>query len=251
MKPKLLFAMIAAVLLAVPAVEAQRGGVSAGGGGRAAAPAGAVHGSGHASGAYRSSSGPIAGIRAPSATRPRANPFSVYGVPTPYRFGTGNNLGIRVPNSFAGFRNGSGHTGDHRRHRDGYPGFYILDGGGYWYGPDIGDDSGSQQAIGQQDASQPGDDQSGDNGQRGMRAEQNFAPAQQQVEAAPLPDVGSYTLILHDGSQVDAIAFTRSHDNVVYITPEGGRRTIAIREIDVDSTLQVNEDRGTPLRSPL
>ncbi|MGA7919049.1 MAG: hypothetical protein WCA38_05205 [Candidatus Acidiferrales bacterium] len=246
MKPKMLIAIIAAVLLAVPAVEAQRGGgVSSGG--RAVAPAG---GTAHVSGARRTSASPSGGVRRYSGAKPLANPFSVYGVPTPYRFSTNNNLGIRVPDGTgSGRRGGNGFDGDHRRHHDaGYPGFFILD-GGYWY---AGEANGGDEGATQQDAGQQlSEDQSQDNGQRAMRAD-NVAPAQQpEAESAPLPDVGSYTLILRDGSQVDAIAFTRSDNNVVYITPEGGRRTIAVQKIDVDSTLQINEDRGTPLRTPL
>jgi hypothetical protein len=251
MKPKLLIAMVAAVLLAVPGVEAQRSGAASSGGGgvsRTAAPVAATaHVSAHPASAYRASATPV--VRGSSNARPRANPFSVYGVPTPYHFAPGNDmLGIRAPGG--GRRAGTGYDGDHRRHHDvAYPEFFILDGGGYWYAgdPGAGDEGAPQQDAGQQQ----GDDQSQGNGQRTMRAD-NVAPTEQQeAESASLPDVGSYTLILRDGSQVDAIAFTRSDSNVIYITPEGGRRTIAIQKIDVDSTLQINEDRGTPLRTPL
>jgi hypothetical protein len=245
MKPRLLIAMVAALLLAVPAVEAQRGGGTAGGGGRATTPAG---GAVHASGSRRASSGAVGGAHG-STARLHVNPFSVYGVPTPYHFAPGNDIGIRAPSGFGGGRPaGTGYTGEHKRHRDGYPEFFILD-GGYWYAGDVanGDDAAPQQDVAQQQS----DDQSQDNGQRAARADNIAAVQQPEPEAAPVPDVGSYTLILRDGSEVDAIAFTRSNDNVVYITPEGGRRTIAIQKIDVDSTLQINEDRGTPLRTPL
>jgi len=70
-------------------------------------------------------------------------------------------------------------------------------------------------------------------------------------EEASLPDEGPFTLVLNDGSRIDAVAFTHSNDTIVYITTDGGRRTIAANQVDSDSTLRVNQERGTPLQSPL
>jgi hypothetical protein len=67
----------------------------------------------------------------------------------------------------------------------------------------------------------------------------------------PLPDVGQFTLVLRNGSQIQAVAFTRSNDKIVYITVEGSRRTIAVADLDSDATLRVNQERGTPLQFPM
>jgi hypothetical protein len=83
------------------------------------------------------------------------------------------------------------------------------------------------------------------------QAEAQPAPAQPAASQPPLPDIGQFTLVLRDGKQLQAVAFTRVKDKIVYITPEGSRRTIAASEIDSDATVRVNEERGTPLQSPL
>jgi hypothetical protein len=70
-------------------------------------------------------------------------------------------------------------------------------------------------------------------------------------EAAYLPDEGQFTLVLNDGRWIEAVAFTHSNDTIVYITTAGSRYTIAANELDSDSTLRVNQERGTPLQSPL
>jgi hypothetical protein len=77
---------------------------------------------------------------------------------------------------------------------------------------------------------------------------QNAADQEAQV---PLPDEGEFTLVLNDGTWIQAVAFTHSNDSIVYITRAGSRYTIAANELDSDSTLRVNQERGTPLQSPL
>jgi hypothetical protein len=76
------------------------------------------------------------------------------------------------------------------------------------------------------------------------------SPEPAAVTPAPLPDVGSFTLVLHDGKQIQAVAFSRMKDGIVYITPDGGRRTIVAADLDSDATIRVNQDRGTPLQLP-
>jgi hypothetical protein len=84
-------------------------------------------------------------------------------------------------------------------------------------------------------------------------------PAQQgapQVNADPVPssplaDVGQFTLVLRDGKQIEAIAFTRVKDSIVFITSDGGRRTIASSDLDADATVRVNQERGTRLQLPI
>lgn len=70
-------------------------------------------------------------------------------------------------------------------------------------------------------------------------------------DAAPLPDVGQFTLVLRTGARIQAIGFTRMGDRIVYITAEGSRRTMATADLDANATRQVNEERGTPLQLPL
>ncbi len=259
MRPRLLTGLVAAVLLAVPAVaRAQHGG----GGGRAAGPSGAMSfaGAGSRTGTIRTIPS-VSLANGSSVARPSSNPFSVYGVPTPYRFSStagSPSLGIRAPRRGAigagsiGVGNGNRRLHPPRRTN---PGFLFLTGGGYWYtGPDGGDDSEGQpqDAADQQDVTgQQADNRPPtDHGQNDAQA--NAAtPAPEQQEAAPLPDVGSFTLVMRDGTQVDALAFTRAQDKIIYITPDGGRRTVAVSDIDTDSTERVNEERGTPLQMPL
>jgi len=108
---------------------------------------------------------------------------------------------------------------------------------------------------------------SGENGSQGPNASMQQAPtdgsqsarddsAASQTEsredaAASVPDEGQFTLVLNDGRWIEAVAFTRSNDTIVYISPAGSRYAIAANELDSDSTLRVNQERGTPLQSPL
>jgi hypothetical protein len=69
-----------------------------------------------------------------------------------------------------------------------------------------------------------------------------------QEEAAPLPDEGQFVLVLRDGTQVQAVAFTRTADKIIYITTEGTRRTMAVSDLDSAATIRANEERGTPLQ---
>lgn len=83
-------------------------------------------------------------------------------------------------------------------------------------------------------------------------AETQAAPAQTlpEVAAAPLRDVGAFTLVLRDGTELSAVAFTFHDDRIAYITADGLRRSIPVAELDRSATEKLNEDRGTPLRLP-
>lgn len=76
-------------------------------------------------------------------------------------------------------------------------------------------------------------------------------PAVVPEAAAPLPDVGSFTLILRNGTKIQTVAFTRMNDRIVYITADGIRRTMALSDLDSEATMRINEERGTPVRLPL
>jgi hypothetical protein len=133
------------------------------------------------------------------------------------------------------------------RSRFGGSGFYLLDGGGAYAVPD---DSASVDSTPPQQTDQPAQ-------QPQAIVVQAAPPSQQTAEqpapddSAPLPDVGQFTLVLQNGAQLQAVAFTRMNDRIVYITADGSRRTIAIADLNPDATVQVNEERGTPLQFPL
>jgi hypothetical protein len=127
---------------------------------------------------------------------------------------------------------------NHRQGFGGLGGFYLLDGGGEYAVPEASADSTPQ-------SQQPQ-----------IIVVQAAPPAAPQAAAAPapeppLPDVGQFSLILRNGTQIQAVAFTHLKDQIVYITADGSRRTIAASDIDSDATVRVNEERGTPLQLPL
>jgi hypothetical protein len=128
-------------------------------------------------------------------------------------------------------------------------GFYLLDGGYGYATPD--DATGSDPA--------PYQIQPGQSGQQPIIVVQQAPPQQagNQTEsareelAAPLPDVGQFTLVLRNGAKIEAVGFTRMGDKIVYITAEGSRRTMATSDLDTKATQEVNEERGTPLQLTL
>lgn len=119
------------------------------------------------------------------------------------------------------------------------PGFFLVDGGGY-YGVPVDNEQQPQAQqpiiIVQQPAQQT--------------APQEMAMAEPAPEAPPLPDEGEFTLVTRQGWQVEAVAFTRMNDKIVYITPSGGRRSMAVTDFDPDATMHLNQERGTPLQLP-
>ena len=153
-------------------------------------------------------------------------------------------------------------------------GFYwIFDGGAYWV-PAQGETATDQSPADQANMDQISGGQSVDSGQNGSpgvnglgvnaslqqnpgdaagsaRDDSAASASEAREEAAYLPDEGQFTLVLTDGRWIEAVAFTHSNDTIVYITTAGSRYTIAANELDSDSTLRVNQERGTPLQSPL
>jgi hypothetical protein len=125
-------------------------------------------------------------------------------------------------------------------------GFYLL-GGGYGYAipQDVPDTDQAGAPIQQQAQQQQ---------PQIIVLQQPAAPVQQaapQSSEQPvpvLPDVGQFTLILRNGTEIQAVAFTRMKDRIVYITTDGSRRTLAWTDLDSDATVRVNQERGTPLQ---
>jgi len=132
------------------------------------------------------------------------------------------------------------------RPNSGGAGYYLLDGGGAY---PVSDDSASNDSA---------PDQQPDQSPQQPQVIVVQAPPSQQAadqstaeDSAPLPDVGEFTLILQNGTHLQAVAFTRVKDRIVYITTDGSRLTFAVTDLDSDATVRVNEERGTPLQLPL
>jgi len=77
---------------------------------------------------------------------------------------------------------------------------------------------------------------------------QETAPTETQTS---LPDVGPFTLVLHNGEKIKTIGFTRQNNRIVYITKDGKRDSFAAGDLDVSATEQLNQDHGTPLHLSL
>jgi hypothetical protein len=125
-------------------------------------------------------------------------------------------------------------------------GGYILDGGGYAV---------PEESTGEPAAAAPAPQPqiivvqaSPASNQQGAAS---AAPAESQEQQPPLPDVGQFTLVLRNGTKIEAIAFTRKSDSIVYITADGNRRTLAVADLDSAATQRVNQERGTPLNLSL
>lgn len=77
-------------------------------------------------------------------------------------------------------------------------------------------------------------------------------PASSSAETSPTPeplhDVGTFVLVLNDGTKIDAVAFTIQNDRLIYITSDGLRKSFAASELNKQATEQLNDDRGTPVR---
>jgi hypothetical protein len=81
-------------------------------------------------------------------------------------------------------------------------------------------------------------------------AAQTAAPLTAAVDQPPLPDPGEFVLVQRDGRLLFAVAFTAQPGHVVYVTKEGLRRSIALDQLDVDTTLRMNEERGSSIQIP-
>jgi len=132
----------------------------------------------------------------------------------------------------------------------------FLGGYPYVYPYDYGDDSAYTAPAGQQYGDQysdPNDDQHADQGgdQYADQAPTRRPAAALQLNATPEREIENFALVLKDGSQISAVAFTRQGDQVVYINNDGKRQYVAVAQVDAGATTKVNEDRGTPLKFSL
>jgi hypothetical protein len=73
-------------------------------------------------------------------------------------------------------------------------------------------------------------------------------------EPAPPPtpprELAELVLVRLDGKLVFAVAFSIRDAELVYITPEGIRRSLLLSDLDLEFTRRLNEERGTSLRLP-
>jgi hypothetical protein len=273
MRPRLMFGLVGVLLLALPSVAAaQRGGS---GGFAAGGHVGAVSSGAHPASVVRTASGvPTAVPVANSSVRARS---IAHGADVPSRHAGLSSSALRNPNTgnrvFAPI--GTPLGGRRNPPPVSTPRVvYLLGVGGYYYAAP-GDAAVDQAQAGVEQEGQQGDDQqvaadnSGDGERDGERADNRdggrnegsaAARAPEQHEAAeevdaeqqePLPDVGTLTLVLRDGSHLDVVAFTMTQGQVVYITPEGRRLTMSADIFDADATQRVNQERGTPMQLPL
>ncbi|MGH9736453.1 MAG: hypothetical protein ACRD8A_17930 [Candidatus Acidiferrales bacterium] len=136
-------------------------------------------------------------------------------------------------------RNGSGQ----------FSGAYILGGGYGYYMPEEAAETApasaeQMQTVGEESAerTQP----------RVIVLQQKAAVTSQVQESAPptMPDQGPLTLVLRDGEKIQAIAFTFAEAKIVYITPDGTRKTIDAAQLDSAATVRLNQENGTPLQLP-
>ncbi|MGC1829674.1 MAG: hypothetical protein WA663_04600 [Candidatus Acidiferrales bacterium] len=129
------------------------------------------------------------------------------------------------------------------RNRGFFPGgaYFLWDGGPEYVAPDDTAD------YDQTDQS----DQSEQSPSPELVADEPPAPQPESVPtAAPLvPGDDHLTLVLRNGDKIQAVAFTRSNDSIVYITPGGLRHTLALSDLDTAATLRINQEQGKFLQS--
>jgi hypothetical protein len=125
-----------------------------------------------------------------------------------------------------------------------FSGAYLLGGGyGYYPPPETDQPPGEQQAPPPNQPSQP------------QIIVLQQAPAQQATEQESseasaeeqIPDQGQLTLVLRNGREIQAVAFTHAGDKIFYITPDGSRLSIPTSELNADATIRINQEKGTPL----
>jgi hypothetical protein len=124
-------------------------------------------------------------------------------------------------------------------------GYYLLNGGGAYAVP-------VESEEGETEAEQPTHQAPQQPQVIVVQAPPASAPSaaagQPTPEESALPDVGQFVLVLRNGTHIQAVAFTRKNDHIVYITADGLRRTVALADVDTQSTVRINEERGTPIQ---
>lgn len=65
------------------------------------------------------------------------------------------------------------------------------------------------------------------------------------------PDDGEFTLVTRNGEKINAVAFTHRKDNIVYVGLDGATGAIAVEDFDFQATIEINQERGIPIRLSL
>lgn len=134
-----------------------------------------------------------------------------------------------------------------------FTGAYILGGGYGYYMPEQTAEGAAQTSAEQAEPEgAPEGQQSAESTQPRVIVLQQKAGTNEAEESTPptIPDEGPLTLVLRDGQKIEAIAFTVDDAKIVYITPDGARKTIGAAELDSAATVRVNQENGTPLQLP-
>jgi len=125
-------------------------------------------------------------------------------------------------------------------------GYYLLHGGYYEALSDNGEPNEAvEQSQGQQAGANAPEQQAGEDAEGSAQSETQGSSKQSPE------DVGQFVLALRNGTQIQTVAFSRANDRIIYITSDGLRRTLPLADIDIPSTVQINDERGTPLQFPL
>lgn len=123
-------------------------------------------------------------------------------------------------------------------------GYYLLDGGGTYVVPES---PASARAPQQPQQTRPVVIVLQQPASAAKPAQESAPPAAQQP-STPIPDISNFTLVMQSGKKVRAIACTRVGGQIVYITPDGARHSIAAGELNSAATQRVNEASGRQLR---
>ena len=126
--------------------------------------------------------------------------------------------------------------------------FPFFDGGFIATGPAaVAEDAAASEA-------QPSDDSEADARDRGRRARvarEEPAPVPvSQTGTTPAGETSEYVFVRRDGTVFFAVAYTWENGTLRYITSEGLRRNVSRDTLDLNATLQFNEQRGLNFRLP-
>ena len=159
--------------------------------------------------------------------------------------------GFNFTGTPAFFRNSSHNRGlafrRRFRNRGFFPGgaYFLWDGGPEYVAPD---DTADYDQTDQSDQSE----QAEQSPPPEVVADEPPAPQPEPEAAGPAPIVPGddhLTLVLRNGDKIQAVAFTRANDSIVYITPAGLRHTLALSDLDTAATLRINQEQGKFLQS--
>ncbi len=129
-------------------------------------------------------------------------------------------------------------------------GFYLLDSGAYY--PESDDSAQPEPTASAAPADQTEKQPQVILVQAPQSPQQNSDDSSAQApEAEQITDVGQFTLVLRNGRTLEAVAFSHVNDQIIYITTGGNRRAFPAADLNPAATMQINEERGTPLQLPL